>query len=135
MKVLVDTSIWSLLLRRPRPEAEPLGAALARLVRARRVAMIGPIRQELLSGIKTTATFDRLCRDLRGFPDLVLETLDYEDAATAFNQCRAEGLQGSSTDFLICAVALRRDLPIFSADEDFRRFARVLPLRLYEPGS
>ena len=52
-------------------------------------------------------------------------------AAEFFNRCRARGIQGSNTDFLICAAAVRRRLSIFTADEDFAAFAQVLPLRFH----
>lgn len=92
--------------------------------------MIGPIRQELLSGIRTPEAFVRLRDHLRPFADEPLETADFERAAEHFNTCRARGVQGSNTDFLICAVAERRELPILTTDADFTRFADVLPISL-----
>lgn len=130
MKVLVDTSVWSLALRRQAPREPETIAALKALVQAGRVVMIGPIRQELLSGIREAAPFDRLRRHLAAFPDLALTAGDYEEAARCFNHCRARGVQGSNTDFLICAVALRHGLSIFTRDRDFEGFARCLPIRL-----
>jgi hypothetical protein len=62
-----------------------------------------------------------------------LESADYEEAAAAFNKCRERGVQGSNTDFLICSVALRRGLAIYSTDHDFRQYAKVLDLALHEP--
>src|SRR5687768_2866585 len=94
--------------------------------------MIGPVRQELLSGIKSKPQFEQLCEHLRAFPDLELESSDYEDAAQAFNRCRDRGIQGSNTDFLICAVAMRRDLGVFTTDGDFKRYARMLEVTLHE---
>ncbi|MGZ8709645.1 MAG: type II toxin-antitoxin system VapC family toxin [Thermoanaerobaculia bacterium] len=133
MKVLVDTSIWSLSLRR-RSTSGTVSAStaeLAALVQDGRVAMIGAIRQELLSGIKERAQFDRLREHLRAFPDLEIKSDDYEEAASFFNRCRAKGIHGSNTDFLICAVAVRNELAIFTSDGDFPRFAKVLPIALY----
>ena len=79
------------------------------------------------------AQFDLLRDHLRSFPDLPLESTDYEEAATAFNRCRERGIQGSNTDFLICAAALRRKLAIYTTDGDFLRYARVLKVELHEP--
>jgi len=42
-------------------------------------------------------------------------------------------VQGSPTDFLLCAVALRRGFAILTTDGDFAAFARLLPLRLHPP--
>jgi predicted nucleic acid-binding protein len=96
------------------------------------VAIIGAVRQELLSGVKSTQQFEQLRDHLRAFPDLELESADYEEAASYFNQCQARGIQGSNTDFLICAAAVRRELSIFTTDKDFKHFARVLRLALHE---
>ena len=131
MKVLVDTSVWSLALRRRKASATPAVEELRSLIDQGRVAMIGVIRQELLSGIRTLEAFDRLRDNLRPFSDEQLETADFERAAEHFNTCRANGIQGSNTDFLICAVAERRNLPILTTDADFTRFAQVLPIALH----
>jgi predicted nucleic acid-binding protein len=135
VNVLVDTSVWSLALRRAKRVDDKAPKELAELIREGRVVMVGPVRQELLSGIKVKTQFDLLRGHLQSFPDLELETADYEDAAAAFNRCRERGIQGSNTDFLICAAALRRDLSIYTTDGDFKHYARVLKLELHEPRS
>jgi predicted nucleic acid-binding protein len=133
MKVLVDTVIWSLALRRRnRPENESTRLALASLVEDGRVVMIGPVRQEILSGIKESAQFDRLRERLQAFPDTEITSSDYEEAASFYNRCQGRGIQGSNTDFLICAVAARSGFSIFTTDEDFQHFAGVLPIVLHE---
>jgi predicted nucleic acid-binding protein len=131
VKVLVDTSIWSLALRRKGGANAETVSALASLVEDGRVAVIGPIRQELLSGIKERTAFERLRDHLRAFPDIPVTTEDYEDAAAFFNQCRDRGIQGSNTDFVICAVAVRNGFSIFTSDDDFGHFAKVLPISLH----
>ncbi len=131
MKVLVDTSVWSLALRRRTPPADSAVAELRTLIEDGRVAMIGPIRQEILSGVRGREPFERLRDHLRAFPDEPLETADFELATEYFTACRAAGLQGSNTDFLICAAAQRRGQPILSTDHDFRRFSAVVPIALY----
>ena len=133
MNVLVDTSIWSLALRRAKRVDDAAPKELAELIREGRVVMLGPVRQELLSGIKIKAQFDLLRGHLQSFPDLELETADYEEAASAFNRCRERGIQGSNTDFLICATALRRDLAIYTTDSDFKHYGRVLKIALHAP--
>ena len=135
MKVLVDTSVWSLALRRRTRVPEPSIAELRSLIDEGRVAMIGPIRQELLSGLRTAEAFERLRDHLRPFSDEILESGDFERAAQHFNTCRAKGVQGSSTDFLICAAAERRRFPILTTDADFIRFAEILPIVLHGRGA
>jgi predicted nucleic acid-binding protein len=93
----------------------------------------GAIRQEILSGIRTAEQSRKLRDRLRAFEDVTLHEVDYEEAATCFNRCRAKGLQGSNTDFLMCAVSLRHDLAILTTDQDFEGFANVLGFELHEP--
>lgn len=131
MKVLVDTSVWSLALRRATPSPNAAVGELRSLIEEGRVAMIGVIRQELLSGVRTQTAFERLRDHLRAFSDEQLETADFERAAEHFNACRSRGVQGSNTDYLICAVAERRSMPILTTDADFTRFAEVLPIALH----
>ena len=134
MKVLIDTSVWSLALRRRQPDPESaIVGELARLIAEFEVAMIGPIRQELLSAIREEGQFLSLREKLRAFPDLRLESDDFEMAARFFNQCRARGVQGSNTDFLLCAVGHLRGMPIFTTDKDFEAFSRTLGIKLHRP--
>jgi predicted nucleic acid-binding protein len=133
MNVLVDTSIWSLVLRRGTAKNVALIEDLSELIRELRVQIIGPVRQEVLSGIKSENQFEELRSYLSAFPDLPLKTADFEKAAEFFNTCRRNGMQGSNTDFLICSVAHRRDLEIFTSDNDFIDFQKYLPIKLYSP--
>jgi predicted nucleic acid-binding protein len=135
MKVLVDTSVWSLALRRDLPSDGPEVSELIELIKESRVQMIGPVRQELLSGIKSQSQFQKLRNHLRSFPDLELTIRDYEYAAEFFNLCRSKGVQGSNTDFLICAIAARHKVPIFTTDRDFTLFQLHLPITLHCPRS
>ncbi len=135
MQVLVDTSVWSLALRRSAKNLNRketlLTAELRELIQEARVQLIGPIRQELLSGIREESQYARLQKRLRAFRDETLTTEDYETAARLSNQCRAAGVTGSGIDFLICAVALRRKWQIFTTDYDFQVYARTISIRLY----
>ena len=133
MKILVDTSVWSLALRRNMQTNSAEAAELLELIRELRVQMIGPIRQEILSGIRSSAQFSSLRDHLRAFPDLELLSRDYEYAAEFYNLCRSKGVQGSNTDFLICSIATRLKIPIFTTDADFTLFQQHLPITLHSP--
>jgi len=137
VNVLVDTPIWSLALRRKAADLSALERAavaeLTELIQEGRARIIGLVRQELLSGIKTSSQYEKLRVTLRSFPDEAVSTSDYETAAKASNDCRAKGVAVSVSDMLICAVALTRDWPIFTSDPDFRNYARVLPVKLHAP--
>jgi predicted nucleic acid-binding protein len=132
MKVLVDTRIWSLALRRGKQRPSGPVQELRNLISARRVLMIGPIRQEILSGVREEGQFKTLETQLAAFPDLPIETEDFVAAARFFNLCRRRGIQGSNTDFLICAVAFRNRSAIFTRDKDFTSFASHLPITLHQ---
>jgi predicted nucleic acid-binding protein len=106
---------------------------LAELIRECRAHMMGPVRQEVLPGIRSRSQYASLRQDLRAFEDAPLGVEDYEEAALASNHYRAAGLTSSAVDVLICAVALRRDWPVFTINKDFRVYARHLPLRLHQP--
>jgi predicted nucleic acid-binding protein len=134
MKVLVDTSVWSLALRRSRTQPKDTTVAELRLlVEEGRVAILGEIRQELLSGVKQQQAFQVLREHLRAFLDEPLGSEDFEYAAECFNLCRAKGVQGSNTDFLICSVSALRAMPIFTTDKDFTQYQRILPISLHTP--
>ena len=133
MKIIVDTCIWSLALRRKIVEHNPFIEELRNLIEEIRVQFIGPIRQELLCGIKLKKQFNTLKRHLDAFEDIELEAKDYELAAEYFNTARKNGIQGSNTDFLICAISSRRKMSILTTDNDFINFQSVFPVTLHVP--
>jgi predicted nucleic acid-binding protein len=138
VEVLADTSVWSLALRRRKGQISDIErdmtALLGDLIRDNRARLIGPIRQELLSGIREPAQYERLRHYLRSFPDQPLGTADYEQAAQCSNQCRSRGITGSATDFLICAAALARKWQILTTDADFKIYAKAMPVMMYPLG-
>lgn len=95
--------------------------------------MIGPVRQEILSGLRDPRKHELLRTTLRAYDDLRLETEDFERAAFGMNLCQRKGIQGSPTDFLLCAVAIRHDAALFTTDRDFQLYAKHLKFRLYKP--
>ena len=137
MNALVDTSVWSLALQRQHKHLTAAEHAvvgeLADLTREGRARIIGLIRQELLSGIRTPAQYERLRAALRAFPDEPITTSDYEAAAQASNTCRAKGIAPSVVDVLICQIAMSRQWSIFTTDPDFKNYAKVLRINLHAP--
>jgi hypothetical protein len=133
--VLVDTSVWSLMLRREAASLNPHEAGLVLelqdVVNDGRAQILGPIRQELLSGVKSEKQYRTLKEKLSVFDDEELFTGDYENAATAANRCTSIGVATTSIDVLICAVALDRRWPIFTSDKGFSQFQKVLKFQLY----
>ena len=134
MKVLIDTSVWSLAFRKKsKTEYEnKLINYLAEIVRDLRVVMIGPIRQEILSGISDEFKFSEMQNKLSIFSDWSIETEDYELAAKFYNKCRMNGIQGSHIDYLICAVAFRNNFKILTLDNDFEYYRKITGILLDE---
>ena len=134
MNILVDTSVWSLAFRKKTLtlEESKVVAELKELIYEKRVIMIGPIRQELLSGIKNKKMYDQLCTKIRAFEDIRLETEDYEKAAEINNLCRTNGIQGSHIDYLIAATAINRNFAIFTTDKDFLNYSTIVKLKLHK---
>ena len=132
MKVLVDTSVWSLAFRYSSAQDNPLIKELDSLIKDFRVQLIGPIRQELLSGTKSDKQFEKLKTYLCSFPDYIIQPEDYEQAAQFFNKCRGNGIQGSNTDFLICSIAVNNNWQIFTSDQDFLHYQKIVLIQLYK---
>jgi len=132
MKIIVDTSVWSLALRRNEPTENEYVFELKELIKEVRAQLVGPVRQELLNGIKTKKQFNLLKNHLRAFKGPEIQTEDYELASEYFNTARKNGIQGSNTDFLICAISKRQKMPILTTDKDFINFQSVLPVELHK---
>lgn len=134
MKILVDTSVWSLALRKKKYPSKMEAAVittLADLILDLRVIIIGPIRQEILSGITNRTRFEEITEKMNAFIDVPLTTEDYVNAAIHSNASRYYGIQGSDINFLICALSLRMHVPIFTLDRDFGRYKKYLPITLF----
>lgn len=129
MKVLVDTCVWSKALRYKASDKD-ITNKLNELITNGNLVIIGPIRQELLSGISETAQFNKLKERLSPFEDIPLKSEHFLKAAEFCNICRKKGIQGSSIDFLICAVASLDKFVVFTTDKDFEHYAEYLPIKL-----
>ena len=123
MKVLVDTCVWSLALRRKNEGAHMsageirLVAVLTEAIKDSRAMIVGPVRQEVLSGIKHVEQFEKIRERLGAFPDSAIEATDYVQAARFDNLCRAAGVRCGGVDILLCAVATRNEWTILTKDE------------------
>lgn len=136
MRVLVDTSVWSLALARRAPRASVHVDRLARAIRDGEVVMIGVVLQETLQAFRSERDHDRAKRALAAFPLLRLSRADYEAAAELHRACAAEGLDATAIDCptaidcQIAAAALNNKCKLLTADADFRRIAAIRDLDL-----
>ncbi len=133
MKVLVDTDVWSEALRKKKGKKSVYVDELTDLVQEGRLEIIGPIRMEILSGIREPEIFDAFSERLAAFIDKQISSEIYVLAAKFFNLCRSKGIQGSHTDFLICACSVQWSIPILSMDKDYLLYKKHLPIELAQP--
>lgn len=133
MNLLVDTSVWSLALRR---DAPPTGREVNSLRRALEgealVLTTGVILQELLQGIRGPKGREAIVARFVTLPFLVPDRQDHIDAATLHGACRRRGLQVGTIDVLLAQLCLRHELTILTTDRDFESIAAVVPLRVWK---
>ncbi len=130
--VLVDTSIWSEVLRRRKNINLQTHKTLRSLIEEGKASIIGPIRQEILSGIKDVGQFESLKDTLSSFDDITIDSQMYELAAKFNNTCRSKGVQGSHVDFLICAVASHHGFEIYTSDKDFKSYSKHISIKIFD---
>jgi predicted nucleic acid-binding protein len=124
--LVVDTSVWSLLLRRKNYDRNhPLVQKLRScLERQDGIFLIGPILQEILDGIQEEVQFYKLTEYFSVFPLLEMDRQDYVEASRLRNHCRSKGVQAGPIDFLIAAACIRWNYPLLTADGDFTLIAK-----------
>lgn len=133
MNVLVDTDVWSEALRKKNGKKSAYVLELVDLIQEGRLVIIGPIRMEILSGIREAQTFDAFSETLSAFPDRPMNSDIYLMAARFFNLCRSKGIQGSNTDFQICACSVQWKIPILSKDKDYELYKKHIPIETIQP--
>lgn len=131
--IACDTSALSQFLRRSPDSLNDVAHTVERLIDSNEMALFGIVRQELLSGIKLPAHFERINLTTQALPLFFAEDQDHTKAAQFFNVCRSNGIQGSPIDFLICAMAVRRKFLIYTTDQDFAMYEPFIPIELYRP--
>lgn len=132
MSLLVDTSVWSLAIRRDRPPETAEVEHLARTIRTGQpIASTGLILQELLQGAVAAATRTAIVDRFDALTMLVPTTADHVAAAELSNTCRRRGVQLKTIDALIAQLCIAHDLTLLTADADFRHAAQHVPLRVW----
>ncbi len=131
MTLLVDTSVWSLALRRDRPSDLPELRRLSRALAGRElVATTGVVLQEILQGAVTPASKEVITERFTALELLMPDRDDHVAAAEVRNACRRRGVQLGTVDALIAQLAIRHDATLLTTDRDFVHAAEWVPLRL-----
>mgnify|MGYP001089881542 CR=1 FL=1 len=133
MSLFVDTSVWSLAMRRDDspPVAEVLRLREALLSRET-VQTTGLVLQELLQGFRGPKAREDLIDRFQALPMIVPDRRDYISAAELRNQCRRGGVQIGTVDALLAQLCIRHDLVMLSTDRDFQHASRFCPLHTWQ---
>ena len=131
MNVLVDTSVWSLALRRDVPPDIKETRILTRcLERHDALFSTAIIVQELLQGFNGPKQRDRIVEHFSSLPLIVPDLKDHIDAASLQTTCRKKGIQIGTIDALLAQLAIGHDLEFLTADRDFVLMSRYFPIRI-----
>ncbi|WP_447970803.1 type II toxin-antitoxin system VapC family toxin [Nitrospira sp. M1] len=131
MTVLVDTSVWSLSLRKDGPANHVSVKKLQHLLLdTQDIVLIGIILQEILQGFRQEHTFTKVLSHFEAFPLLPLTRSDFIAAAKLRRQATAKGLSLSTPDCQIAAAAINHNCHLLTTDKDFSHIAKWAPLQL-----
>ena len=134
MKYIVDTSVWSLALRRKqtgRPK-QPMAVKKLNVLleHGERIFLVGIVIQEILQGIREQDQFSKVAGALSYFPLLEPARDDYVFAAQLFNSCRSKGVCASTVDYLIAALSIKNECRLLTSDKDFELISKHTELQL-----
>ena len=134
MNLFVDTSVWSLALRRDTPPDLAEVDELKRALDTGMVCTTGLVLQELLQGFRNPKARDQIVSRFSALPVLQPGREDHIQAAELRNRCRRKGIQAGTIDALLAQLCVHYDLVMLTADNDFNHIASVVPLNVWSPG-
>jgi predicted nucleic acid-binding protein len=134
LSLFVDTSVWSLLMRRDQPaEVAEVRALIRSLESGERIVTTGLVLQELLQGFAGPKARDQIVDRFAAFPLLVPDRQDHIAAAELRGACRKRGVQVGTIDALLAQLCVRHELTLLTTDGDFTLIANQCPLRIWKP--
>lgn len=134
MNLFVDTSVWSLALRRDGTSDQPIVRRLRdALDGGDGVFTTGLVLQELLQGFQGPKARDAIVDRFASLPLLIPDRTDHVEAAELRNACRRSGIQVGTIDVLLAQLCVRHDLVMLSTDRDFTLIAPYVGLTNWEP--
>ena len=133
MTLLVDTSVWSLALRRDAISAAPQVRALRDALEGEEIVVTtGLVLQELLQGFAGPRARRDIIERFAALPLLGPDRQDHIDAAELRNRCRRAGVQVGTIDALLAQLCMRHDLTLLTTDNDFVHAAAHCPLKIWK---
>ena len=133
MNLFVDTSVWSLALRRDAPPDLPEVHELRRSLDTGMVYCTGLVLQELLQGFTKPKAHKNIIGHFSALPLLIPDRHDHIHAAELRNRCRRKGFQAGTIDALLAQLCMRHDLTMLTTDKDFHNMASVVSLSVWVP--
>jgi predicted nucleic acid-binding protein len=132
LSLFVDTSVWSLALRRDLPASNPEVRVLVRAIESGETLLTtGLVLQELLQGFSGPRSRDQILDRFSAVPLLAPDRDDHIRAAELRNRCRRNGVQIGTIDALLAQLCIRHDLTMLTTDGDFRRMAAHSALKVW----
>jgi hypothetical protein len=132
MTLLVDTSVWSLALRRDGPSAEAEVQALKDALSGDEVIVTtGLVLQELLQGFSGPKAHSQVVQHFSALPLIQPDRDDHIAAASIRNTCRRGGIQIGTIDAVLVQLCIRHELTLLTTDKDFIHAARHCPLQVW----
>ena len=133
MNLFVDTSVWSLALRRDAPKRTPeVDTLTEQLTSGGPVFTTGLVLQELLQGFTGPKARTAIIERFAALPFLVPDRSDHVKAAELRNKCRTKGAQVGTIDALLSQLCIHHKLVMLTADRDFGRVARHSALKVWK---
>jgi predicted nucleic acid-binding protein len=133
MTLLVDTSVWSLALRRDQDADVPQVNALRSALEGEdTVVTTGLVLQELLQGFAGPRARSDMVARFAALPLLAPDRQDHIDAAALRNQCRRAGVQIGTIDAVLAQLCIRHELTLLTTDSDFVHAAQHCPLKVWK---
>lgn len=132
MTLLVDTSVWSLALRRDgSTESKEVIALREALDGGDSVVTTGFVLQELLQGFSGLKAKEAIIERFGALPLIQPDRQDHIAAADIRNVCRRSGVQVGTVDALLIQLCARYELTLLSSDKDFANAAPYVSFKLW----
>jgi len=133
LSVFVDTSVWSLALRRDSPGGREVQELVSILDGGEPIFTTGLILQELLQGFAGPKARQQIINRFSAIPLIVPDRTDHIEAAELRNLCRRSGIQIGTIGALLAQLCIQHDLTMLAADQDFQGIARKCGLKVWSP--